>query len=424
MVLGHRLSDLQIRLVVTFAGQLDAARLARAVRLALDAEPVLGCRFVGDPWRPYWERVEDLDALPLCPVVRPQDPERELHRFLAEPLDPWAGPPLQVRLLRGERDTLCLKLHHAVADGRGALECLAMLAGTYQALAVDPDHQVEPNLRGSREPSQVWRRAGPGLMLRAVRHFQGQVPLAWSRRHAAGEAPLGFAVRRLDAERCRAIRAYGRAYGVTVTEVLLAAAYRALFAVLDAPFGVPLPLVVSMDLRRHIPSGRAGGICNLSGGLYPAIIRQPEAAFSATLQQVHTALEAAKATRVEMAQMLFLQLAFTRGFGVAHRLAGHMVAVRPTGAGGGRFSPGLSNLGVVDPWLAGFGQGAVSDFLLFGPANYPPDIGCTVSTFGERMAITMGYRDTPDEAQLIAGFLGLLMGELHALDVTGRSPRA
>ncbi|HOG46994.1 MAG TPA: hypothetical protein PLJ35_21020 [Anaerolineae bacterium] len=415
MVLGGRLSDLQIRCVLTFSARVDAARLARAVRLTLDAEPVLGCRFVGDPWLPYWERLDGLDAQPLCPTVQPHDAERALHGFLAEPLDPWAGLPLRVRLFRAEHDTLCVKVHHAVADGRGVLEYLTLLASTYRELALDPTYQPQPNLHGSRQPSQVWRQAGAREMLHAVRHFSGQGPLAWSRPDAGHAAGPAFAVRRLGPEASRGIRAYSQEMGVTVTAVLLTATYRALFELLDPPQGVPLPMVVAMDLRRHIPSGRAGAICNLSGGLYPAITRRPSAPFSATLQQVHAALEAAKATHVEMAQMLFLHLAFVRGFGVAHRLAGHFVAVRPTGAGGSRFSPGLSNLGVVDPWLAAFGEGALSDLVVFGPANYPPDLGLTVSTFGGRMAVTMGYSDTPGEALLVRRFLELLMGELGAL---------
>ncbi len=417
MVLGGRLSDLQIRCVITFAGRVDARRLQRAIRLTMDAEPVLGCRFVGDRWCPYWQRLDDLDARPLLSVAWPQDPEGELHRFLAEPLDPWAGPPLVARLYRSAHDTLCVKVHHAVADGRGVLEYLALLARTYRALAIDPAHRPRPNLHGSRQPSQVWRQAGPWLLLRSIRHFSGEVPLAWTRPPTRRDAGLAFAVRRLGRARTRAIRAFSREHGVTVTEVLLTAAYRALFEVIDPPHHIRLPMVVPMDLRRYIPSGRAGGLCNLSGGLYPTITREPGAAFSDTLSQVHAALEAARATRVELAQMLFLHLAFLRGFAVAHLLAGR-VAVRPMRAGYGRFSPGLSNLGVVDGWLTGFGEGAVHDCELFGPAPYPPDIGLLVSTFGERMTITMGFRNTPVEAQLIHRFLDLFLGELMAPDAT------
>ena len=95
--------------------------MARAVRLTMDAEPVLGCRFVKHPWRPYWERRDDLDRLHLCSVVEPQDPESELWRFIAMPLDPYEDSQVQVRIFRSGTDTLCVRLDHLAADGAGAI---------------------------------------------------------------------------------------------------------------------------------------------------------------------------------------------------------------------------------------------------------------------------------------------------------------
>lgn len=54
-------NDKQGRSVVTFDGHVDANRMVRAVRLTLDAEPILGCGFVERPRRLCWERRDDLD---------------------------------------------------------------------------------------------------------------------------------------------------------------------------------------------------------------------------------------------------------------------------------------------------------------------------------------------------------------------------
>ncbi len=54
------LMDYQIHFIAEFNGMLDEERLARAMRLMLDAEPVLGSRFVKH-WRaPWWQREEGL----------------------------------------------------------------------------------------------------------------------------------------------------------------------------------------------------------------------------------------------------------------------------------------------------------------------------------------------------------------------------
>ncbi len=49
----------EIHLILDFEGTVEKKRLHRSLRLLLDAEPVIGCRFV-DHWRkPYWMRLSD-----------------------------------------------------------------------------------------------------------------------------------------------------------------------------------------------------------------------------------------------------------------------------------------------------------------------------------------------------------------------------
>src|SRR5689334_18119186 len=109
------LSDGQLRCVLRLNGHLDAERLARAFRLSLDAEPVLGCRFVRHRGRCAWERRADLDCLPLCQTVdcaATDALDHELQHFLLAPMDPMAGLVATARLLRADSDTLAVKLHH------------------------------------------------------------------------------------------------------------------------------------------------------------------------------------------------------------------------------------------------------------------------------------------------------------------------
>ena len=71
-------------MVLPFAVPLDEARLGRAARLMLDAEPILGCRFEPDPVRPVWRRRDDLDRERWCVVHTVAHPE-ELIRSLLTP---------------------------------------------------------------------------------------------------------------------------------------------------------------------------------------------------------------------------------------------------------------------------------------------------------------------------------------------------
>ena len=97
--------DPMIQLEMEFDGQLDAERLARAIDLSLDAEPVLGCRFVVHPRKPYWERLPktNRDAFILT------NDRQEYEVFKADSLDTYQGPQLKACLWQ-DSSSSCLLL--------------------------------------------------------------------------------------------------------------------------------------------------------------------------------------------------------------------------------------------------------------------------------------------------------------------------
>ncbi|MCK4394804.1 hypothetical protein KAX17_18045, partial [Candidatus Bipolaricaulota bacterium] len=141
MYLGRNGADQQARCVISFAGRINANQMAHAVRLTIDVEPVLSCRFVVRPWRPYWERRDDLDQIELLSVVKGAHLKDELWRFVTMPLDPFADPQVQASIFRSDRDTLCIKLNHVAADGEGVKQYAYLLATTYRKLTTDPSYR-------------------------------------------------------------------------------------------------------------------------------------------------------------------------------------------------------------------------------------------------------------------------------------------
>ena len=77
----RHVSSQEAQIVLSYNGPVDGDRLARAVRLAVDAEPVLGCRFFDHWYRPFWQRRDDLDSIDLCSVVPSDDPAADVMKY-------------------------------------------------------------------------------------------------------------------------------------------------------------------------------------------------------------------------------------------------------------------------------------------------------------------------------------------------------
>jgi NRPS condensation-like uncharacterized protein len=131
-------------MVLPFAGRLDRDRLARATRLLIEAEPILGCRLERTPRGLVW-RSRTLDEVEWFRAITAPTYDAamtEMFRLEAEQGD----RNFVVRLMSlPDRDVLVASFHHSVADAQGTLECLYELAEIYTALGRDPSYRLEPN---------------------------------------------------------------------------------------------------------------------------------------------------------------------------------------------------------------------------------------------------------------------------------------
>lgn len=409
MYLVRTLHDGQIRCVITFADRVDAERIALATRLTLDAEPILGCRFIEHPRRPYWERCDDLDYRSFCPVVESPDLEYELCQFMAEPVDPCTGPQVQARIFRSDRDTLCLKVNHMVADAGGTLDYASLLAKTYRELGKSPDYYPEPNLSASRGQGQVLRNVGRLQLIRSFFSFSSPRSPTGFPVTSQDFSGRSFATRRIGSDRLAGIKAFCNRNHTSVNDVLLAAFYRSLFDVLSPPVRASLPVQVTVNLRRHLPKGKAGAICDLAGVFFPVIKRKPGDTFSDTLCQVQTASKDAQRGQPWLGGSLYLEMFFLPGFSLARRTVYHLMK-REVAAG--RLHPFFANVGIIEPRQVDFGEVKVIDVAMFGPVAYPPACILSVNTFGDTMIFTTSFCNTATDERIVGRLLDLMVYEL------------
>ncbi len=407
----HPFHDGQCRCVITADGRFDGPRMARAVELSLDATPVLGSRYVCGPWQARWERCSPSRSATAFSQVRPPDPEREIDRFLGEPMDTTQGPQVGVRLIRSDRDALCVKLSHLAADATGLLDYIRMLNGLYRALRTAPDHIPPVAIAGDRGQRQVLRGAGLRALIQGCFHMRYPRTQWGFPRTGPDDSGRAFPVRRIGPERIARLRAYCRAEQASFTDVLVAAFYRALCDVLDPEAGARLPVQLTIDLRRYLPSGRTGEICDLAGAYYPVIRHRPGARFEETLGDVRASVAKARAGHPWLGTALFLEIASLLPSGLQSRLAQRIIGRE---LASGKAHPFLSNLGVIDPGTFDFGDVAAEELGLFGPVTFPPNFLISIYSFRDQLSITSSYCRTAVDPSLVDAFFSRFLDELPA----------
>ena len=272
MNLMRVVSDNQVRLIIEFDGLLDAERLKRTVRMLLDVEPILGCRFVERWWQPYWERMPNLDDVDFFELIVTENKKEALDDFLFGVLDPGVGPQMLYRIFRSETDTLALRFNHEVFDGGGGRQFLGKLVEIYNRLEEDPDYRPEPNVTGRRSMKQISCRLSFRDKLKVIRRFfrdwrTRNFPRgnwAFPARNAEPRGPR-FTTGRLTPELYTAVRAFSKQNKLSMNDIMIAAVFRSLSRIIKPKAGTPLRLRLTVDLRRFLPSGISEAASNLSG---------------------------------------------------------------------------------------------------------------------------------------------------------------
>jgi len=378
----------QLGAVVTFDGMLDEARLRRALRLLLDAEPVLGCSFGADAVPPTWRRLDSIDEATLLRSTESSDPASDAAAFVAESFDPRDGPQLLGLLLHSEgHDTLAIKMAHAAVDGGALKETLYLLAQIYGELDAEPAWRPEPNLDGVRGP---FAKAGFLEIVRALRESRIVAPPTdWGASDFVGDGQATYLSAVVEPKTFRPAAAMARCAGATVNDLILAAYYRVLYRLFDPAPGDRTPLQVSCELRKHLPKGTKTALSNISSAWSISLSRVEGETFEETLGRVVESTLAWKRSGAGRAGAIGMPLinSLTRRQGLDSLRRQMMRGF--SGAVSGKGYPTLTNIGIIDEARLGFGaRPAVTDAWLLGPIG--STVVLTASTFRNRLHLTIG----------------------------------
>jgi NRPS condensation-like uncharacterized protein len=403
----YGLGDMTIHLRMEFDKKLDPERLEKAVLLSLDAEPVLGCRFVVKHGLTRWERI----PADRRSVFFTSGPEGE-ESFVCAPCDPFGEPQLKTLYIPGPSgDTLILKLSHSAADAGGVKHAASVVSEIYRKLGKDPCYTPAPNLKGDRGLDQVTRNLPHAALARGLLNYARYVA-GLSRCRSAGQAGDGsgairHATLHIPRERGGALADYGRERGATINDMAIAAILRAVSGMAPEP-GVPIDnrLMTTVDLRRYIPGGRAGGVCNLSAFEYLNIGSEIGGSFDETLERVVAATSGRKADWLGVMEISLTPAVAVLPYAALGRL---FISVFNKGIRDGVMPNALTNMGPIERGDVDF-DGAPKSAHLVVPAMYTPMLGVGISGYEGSLTLTCGVR--APKLALAAAFLGRIASEL------------
>jgi len=402
----------RIGLSVSFpSGHLEADRLAHAVRLSFDAEPVVGCAFRTDERRAYWQRLQDLDSTAVITQEKVTDPDATMRAFQAVEVGD-EGPQAAVALFRAaERDVLGIKVSHVLADGQAAKQYAYLLADIYSRLRADPEFVPEPNPRERPSGRDVWANLSPEQR-REARKAKSWTSPTWPAPETDDPGSgLTYQWVTLPPELFVALKSYGSDRGCTVNDMMLTAVLRACISSLDPPAGVPLSLMYTADLRRYLPGAATLPISNVSISGSLDIERVINESFEDTLRRAHLRMQQWTEMCHGAGPLASAERIASLGYRMTERLLG--LAFRAGGSSGKTY-PWFTNIGIIDDARLLFDGVAPDSVFMFGPGAVGVSIVPVISTYRDALTVSMGYGDSEDNARLVGELLGSIAGELKS----------
>ena len=412
----ERIYDPAMHVAIMLDGGIDAGILREATMKVIASDPYLRSRYAEVDGLPVWEEIppgEWEKAFVLGAAG--EDP----LRTPPPPLDVRAGPQVRVGLYRGaERDIVAVTCHHGFCDAAGVMAVAREVFVAYRRLTADPAY---------RPPSRKPYERGTDRILALYSEEERQQALAeeepfvdrWSFPvERMGRGAPRIASRTLAPERLGRIKAFGRAHGATVNDVLIAAFFLALLKIRDDPSDrdAPRSILTSADLRKRYPGCYGEELpINLSVAYEVTFSAAEGAEMEEIVGRVVEATIRRKKERPGLATILFYERIMAGGIPAVRVFFDEMIERY---LASGDKNPVFSNLGIFDPgdFLPVPGRdGAALDIrdIQYLPCICRPyGFLMTASTFRDCLTLMTAYEEGPYSTETVERFLEYVDGYL------------
>ncbi|MFC9712565.1 condensation domain-containing protein [Paenibacillus sp. NPDC056933] len=400
----------QISYVLKFEGRLDPNLLNEAIQITVGLQPILACRFVEDPVRPYWKKAEMAVSAEIRLGSLEESLDEAVASYIVEKNDFESGPAMRAALFRGSSDVLCIKIFHACCDAAGFKEYLLLLSEVYSQLNVGSKAEFACPYTGERSQQRLFDAVGI-VDYQTMLNPKDMPEPTWGVPSQPGSNEFPHvSMRRLDKELFIELRNISKQKAVTINDLLVTAFYRGLFKVVDYDKEEETKEIsLTVNLRRYLEDNVMDPVSNLSGMAYIAILPQEHEPFDQTLEKVVVALGHAKSDLFGIQPAIGMEMLSTYGFNASFQWLQQqsMTAIQSKKA-----TPCITNFGTLSADTIYFGDQEVVDAYMIPPIIYSPHFALGANTYNNQLTLSVGYHQSSNNQETVNRFLDEVVASL------------
>jgi len=395
--------------VFAVTGEISVERLQTATLRMVAANPYLHTKFTIVNDSPVWEELPEEfweQAFVVNSEPGPSPPD-----CMPLPLDVYTGPQIRVTLyLREDTSRICITCHHGFCDARAVLFLSRELFSLYHRLAREPDFIPEPLEPYDRTSQALLATYSEEELKNAeiekeIFEDKWRFPIENTTRGIPKLAYLTF-----PEDRLKTIKDFGRPYGASVNDILIAAFFMAMIRIRDNPddYNSFLGVLTTADMRRLLPESETTHPMNYSIAFQVELLIREDETLSDVIGDVVKTLK--RRTDGGLGPSCFTMFEGMHQKGMAE-VRTFFEGMNTKYASTGQKNPVLSNIGVIDlEWLNPAGNNESSSFTLTDAWLIPcvcwPYCFLTVaSTCNSRMTLMIAYEEGPYSTATIDSFL-------------------
>lgn len=405
-VFCKNIADHQIRLILHFDQELDEPILKQAAKITVENNPIGYAHYVEGDKKVSW-KFSNVNMDRIYTFQESQKSGPLLQDTVLRQLDTLKGPQLTISLIRSGTDILVLNCNHAITDAAGVKDFMYELAQNYSLLSLNKsvpkqDYIPSRSLKllsgqlGTKEKIEVLK-----LMLSSKR----SAPTFKRTVDVNNLQNPGFKTYTFSPAHFVAMKEFGKPYGATVNDLLLAAYYFS-FKKISGNFNKTNRISYSSDLRKYL--GRAGydALSNFSA-IHTIDVDNSIDDFMGVLKEISTLTKVRKQVTYNLVDfpimaVLFKTMSYPKRKGLFLKEFNKMKEGKSTSA------PGISNIGIIEASRVSFDTIVPGQAYVLGGINHPSLMQLTASTYKNHLTISIGTYYSEQNELFIDNFIETL----------------